>query len=101
MSIRSDELVAFTEQFSNLIDAGIPLSNALAALEQQEENKEFKNILKQVFLDIDSGTTLSESLAKQPKVFSRFFVSMVYAGEQGAGLPKVLKRVAEYLEREA
>lgn len=100
MSIRNDELVAFTQQFANMINAGIPLSNTLLALEKQEENKELRKVIGAVRLDVEGGAVLSESFGKHPKVFSKFFVSMIYAGEQGAGLSKVLNRVAEHLEKE-
>lgn len=100
MSIRNDELVAFVQQFANMINAGIPLSSALLAQEQQEENKELRKVIGKVRVDVEGGTILSEALAKHPQVFSRFFVSMVYAGEQGAGLPKVLNRIADHLEKE-
>jgi len=100
LSIRNEELVAFTQQFSNLINAGIVLSKALRVLEEQEENNEFKRVIGLVRLEVEDGGILSEALAKHPKVFSHFFVSMVYAGEQGAGLPKVLNRIADHLEKD-
>lgn len=100
MSIRSEEIVAFTQQFANLVGAGITLTNSLSALEKQEENKELRKVIGEVRVAVEGGTLLSEALAKHPSVFSRFFVSMVYAGEQGAGLPKVLKRIASHIEKE-
>jgi len=100
LSIQSNEIVAFTQQFANLINAGIPLSKSLLALEKQEENKELRKIISAVRVDVEGGTILSEAFAKHPKVFSKFFVSMAYAGEQGAGLPKVLGRIADHLEKE-
>ncbi|OGB88093.1 hypothetical protein A3H38_03375 [candidate division WOR-1 bacterium RIFCSPLOWO2_02_FULL_46_20] len=101
MSIQSDELVSFTQQFANLINAGIPLSNALLALQEQEENRELREIISQVSQSVQGGSLLSEALLKHPRVFSRFFTSMVYAGEQGAGLPKVLTNIADHLEKES
>lgn len=101
MSIQNDELVAFTQQLSNMIAAGIPLSNTLVALEKQEENKELRGVIYTVRVAVEGGAVLSEALWKHPKIFSNFFISMIYAGEQGAGLANVLNRVAEHLEKEA
>jgi type IV pilus assembly protein PilC len=100
LSIRNEELVAFTQQFANVINAGIPLSRSLAALEQQEENKELRSIINQVRLDVEGGMILSEAFRRHPKTFSSFFVSMICAGEQGGGLSNVLNRIAEHLEKE-
>jgi type IV pilus assembly protein PilC len=83
-----------------MIGAGIPLSNSLLALEKQEENKELRKVIGAVRVDVEGGTLFSEAVSKHPKVFSKFFVSMIYAGEQGAGLAKVLLRVADHLEKE-
>ncbi len=100
MSIRNEEIVAFTQQFANMINAGISLTNSLLALEKQEENSELRKVIGKVRRDVEGGTILSEAFGEFPKVFSRFFVSMVYAGEKGAGLPRVLQRIAEHLEKE-
>jgi type IV pilus assembly protein PilC len=100
LSIQSSEIVAFTQQFANLIDAGIPLSSSLSALEKQEENKELRKVIGAVRVAVEGGALLSKALEQHPKVFSKFFVSMVYAGEQGPGLSKVLNRVADHLEKE-
>lgn len=100
MSIRNEEIVAFTQQFASMINAGISLTNSLRALEQQKDNKELQKVIGEVRRAVEGGTNLSEAFAKHPKVFPQFFVSMVYAGEQGAGLPKVLLRIADHLEKE-
>ena len=100
MSIKSEEIVAFAQQLSNMIDAGLALSKSLCALEKEEERGELKKVIGRVRQDVDEGTTLSEALARHPRVFSEFFVNMIFAGEQGAGLPMALRRVTEHLQKE-
>ncbi|MBT3261805.1 type II secretion system F family protein [bacterium] len=100
MSIPKENALVFSQQLANLIKVGISLTKALQALETQEQNKEFKAIIKQVYLDVEGGSIFSEALAKYPQVFSRFYVNMIYAGEQGAGFALVLDYISSYLEKE-
>jgi type II secretory pathway component PulF len=100
LSIRINEIIAFCQQLANLIKAGIPLITALTALAAQEENPKFKTIINSVLKDIEEGLPLSEAFGKFPQVFSHFFIGMLYAGEQGAGLSMVLDRIANQIEKE-
>ena len=92
-------LTTFTRQLATLVDAGLPLLRGLRVLEKQERNKTLKNILSELSLSIEGGSTFSEALAQHPKVFNRLFVNMVKAGELGGVLEVVLKRLAEFSEK--
>lgn len=94
-------LVLFTRQFSTLQDAGLPVLRSLRLLERQMKPSTLKNALIDVVDDVESGTSLSESLAKHPKAFSRLYVNMIRAGEAGGALEVILQRLAEFLEKAA
>lgn len=97
--VKMDDLVIFSRQLATMVDAGIPLVGALDALQEQMENKGFKNVVKRVRDDVEGGQSLSEALSKQPNVFSAFFINMVKAGESSGNLDEILDRVAVYMEK--
>ena len=97
--VKPKVLTTFTRQLATLVDAGLPLLRGLRVLEKQERNKALKDILGELSLAIEGGSTFSEALAQHPKVFNRLFVNMVKAGELGGVLEIVLKRLAEFSEK--
>jgi type IV pilus assembly protein PilC len=97
--VTSKDIVIFTRQFSTMIDAGLPLVQGLSILAEQNDNKTFKGILKQVTKDVEGGSTLAEALKKHPKVFDDLFVNLVAAGEVGGILDTILQRLAAYIEK--
>ncbi|MEZ6126324.1 MAG: type II secretion system F family protein [Planctomycetaceae bacterium] len=92
-------LCTFTRQLSTLQDAGLPLLRSLRILEGQSKPGPLKNSLMDVIEDIESGNTLSEAMAKQPKAFDNLYVNMVRAGEAGGALEVILQRLAEFKEK--
>ena len=92
-------LTTFTRQLSILQDAGLPILRSLRILEQQSRPGALKNSLIDVCDEIESGSTLSEAMAKSPKAFNRLYVNMIKAGEAGGALEVILKRLAEFQER--
>jgi type IV pilus assembly protein PilC len=97
--VKSKVLTTFTRQLATLVDAGLPLLRGLRVLEKQEKNPTLKNILAELALSIEGGSTFSEGLAQHPKVFNRLFVNMVKAGELGGVLEVVLARLSEFMEK--
>ena len=95
------DIVFFARQLATLIDADVPLSNALNTLASQSTNPPFKKILTEVSEMVDAGNSLSGSLSKHPKVFSKFFVSLVKSGETSGKLHDVFNHLADYLEKQA
>jgi type IV pilus assembly protein PilC len=95
------DLVVFTRTFSTMIDAGLPIVQCLDMLSSQAENKHFGEILGKVKADVESGKSLSESMAKHPKVFDALFCNLVAAGEAGGILDLIFRRMATYLEKSA
>ncbi len=97
--VKSKVLCTFTRQLATLVDAGLPLLRGLRVLEKQEKNPTLRDILGELALAIEGGSTFSEALAQHPKVFNRLFVNMVKAGELGGVLEVVLIRLAEFMEK--
>jgi type IV pilus assembly protein PilC len=97
--IKTRDVVIFTRQFAVMINAGLPLVQALDILAQQTENKVLADTTRQVVYDVESGHTLADALRKHPKAFSDLYVNMVAAGEAGGILDTILVRLAQFLEK--
>jgi type IV pilus assembly protein PilC len=97
--VKPKVLTAFTRQLATLVDAGLPLLRGLRVLEKQEKHPTLKQIVGELGLAIEGGSTFSEALAQHPKVFNRLFVNMVKAGELGGVLEVVLARLSEFMEK--
>lgn len=97
--VKAKHLCTFTRQLSTLQDAGLPILRSLKILEGQSKPGPLKNSLIGVIEDIESGSTLSEAMSKQPKAFDGLYVNMVKAGEAGGALEVILQRLAEFKER--
>ncbi|MBW2036013.1 MAG: type II secretion system F family protein [Deltaproteobacteria bacterium] len=97
--VQTADVVVFARQFATMIGAGLPLIQCLDILQSQEENKTFKRMLKEIKENVESGSTLAESLRKYPKVFDDLFVNMIAAGETGGILDTILERLSGYMEK--
>jgi len=99
--VKSNDLVIFSRQLATMVDAGLPLIQALDALHEQTDHMGFKAVIGELIAAIEQGASFSEALAQHPKVFSGLFVNMVRAGETSGTLSEILDRVAGYLEASA
>jgi type IV pilus assembly protein PilC len=97
--VTDKDIVVFTRQFATMIDAGLPLVQALDILSGQVENKALRKVLVQVKSDVESGSTYADALKKHPRVFSELYANMVAAGEAGGILDTILNRLAMYIEK--
>src|SRR5262245_42417903 len=75
--VKPKVLTTFTRQLATLVDAGLPLLRGLRVLEKQEKSITLKEIIGQLAVSIEGGSTFSEGLAQHPKVFNRLYVNMV------------------------
>src|SRR5688572_17796462 len=98
-SIKMRDIVIFTRQFSTMINAGLPLVQALDILAKQTENKVLAAATRDIVFDVESGHTVADALSKHPKAFSELYVNMVAAGEAGGILDTILMRLATFLEK--
>ena len=96
-----DDLVVFTRQMAVIVNAGLPLIEGLNILAEQMENATFREVLKQVEKDVEGGATLTDALAKHPRIFSTLYVNLVKAGEASGMLDEILVQLAMYMEKAA
>ncbi|MBO7678461.1 MAG: type II secretion system F family protein, partial [Thermoguttaceae bacterium] len=97
--VNSKLLRDFTRNLSILQDAGLPVLRSLNILSAQAKPGALRNCLIDVCNEIESGSSLSEAMAKSPKAFNRLYINMIKAGEAGGALEVILQRLAEFLER--
>jgi type IV pilus assembly protein PilC len=97
--VAAKNLAVFTRQFSVMIDAGLPLVQCLDILGNQEEDKNFAEIIHQTRTSVEQGASLADAMRKNPRVFDALFTNMVAAGEAGGILDTILKRLATYIEK--
>src|SRR5688572_31468051 len=98
-SIDLRDIVIFTRQFSTMINAGLPLVQALDILAKQTENKALAQVTRAVVFDVESGATVADAMRNHPKAFSDLYTNMVAAGEAGGILDVILMRLATFLEK--
>ncbi len=99
-SVKSEELIIFTEQFATLISSGLSILEALDGLSEQTDNKYFRKIIISIRNDIESGISIRNAFMKYRKVFPPIYLSLLRVGEQSGTLDSVLKGIASYLERD-
>ncbi|MSR17991.1 MAG: type II secretion system F family protein [Phycisphaerales bacterium] len=97
--VSAKKITLVTRQLSTLQDAGLPLLRSIQILEQQQRPGLLKSILGSVCEDVESGSTLSDAMAKHPKAFDRLYAKMVAAGEIGGVLDVILQRLADFQEK--
>jgi type IV pilus assembly protein PilC len=93
------ELATFTQQLSNLLKSGMPLTVALNSMTHLGSKGISSEVSKQLKQDVMEGKSLSDALIKQPVIFSDLYVNMVRAGEQSGALVEVLQRLSTHFER--
>lgn len=99
--IKPRSLVVFSRQFATMVDAGIPLLRCLEILSSQSKDPVLKQTLETIALDVKSGLSLAEAMAKHPNIFNKLYINMIRAAELGGILDKILDRLSGFLEYEA
>ncbi|MEC4676551.1 MAG: type II secretion system F family protein [Nitrospirota bacterium] len=95
--ITRKDLLTFTQELGNLLDSGMPLDRALYVLSEYSAKKSFRAIIREIYIDIQKGNSLSFAMAKH-NVFPRIYVNMIKAGEAGGIVETVIKRLVTFLE---
>ncbi|MFI4985355.1 MAG: type II secretion system F family protein [Solirubrobacterales bacterium] len=100
-SVNASDLAIFSRQLATMITSGMSILRSLYVLEEQTEGKFLKETIVAVRKDVEAGLSLSDAMARHPKVFSPLFVAMTQAGEAGGVLEDALMRVADQLQKDA
>ncbi len=90
-----------TRQLATLLKAGIPLSDSLGALIQQIEHRSLERAFRQIKEDIASGSPTGDAFARHPQYFNNLYVSMIKAGEASGTMDVVLRRLADFLQKQS
>ena len=99
--IKVQDIALMTRQLSTLVGSGIPLVDALVALEDQIENVKLKTIITSIREKVTEGSKLSDAMRPYPKVFDNLYVNMVDAAENSGAMEVVLARLADFTENQA
>jgi type IV pilus assembly protein PilC len=97
--VQTKEVKIFTRQFSTLINAGIPIADALKILSEGGINGVLKEALIQIRASIDEGRKLSDSMAAHPLIFDQLYCNMIQAGEEAGIIDTILLRLSQYIEK--
>jgi len=98
-SIPIRELAVFSRQFATLIGSGMPMLRSLYTLEDQTQEERLAEAIGKVRQDVEAGSSLGDSMERQPEIFDQLFRSMVRAGETSGRLEEALDRIAFHLEK--
>ncbi len=95
------EKAIFTHQLATLLKAGMKLTSALKTLSKQSKNKQLKAVVSQIHDDIEQSSSLSEAMAKHPKIFSSVYTAIIEAAEQSGALSETLRVLSSQLKSQA
>jgi type IV pilus assembly protein PilC len=99
-SIKTKDVVIMSRQISTLFESQVSALKAFSLLAENTENKRLSQVLDAVSEDIKGGVYISQAMARHPKVFSEFYISMVKAGEESGKLTQTFSYLADYLDRQ-
>ncbi len=97
--VTGKDIVNFTRQLSTMMNAGLPITEALIILRNQTTGR-MQVILSEILADVEGGHSLSSSMSKYPSVFSKTYVALIKSGEVGGVMDKVLSKLSETLEKQ-
>lgn len=98
--IKVKEISIFCRQMYTMLDAGVPLINALNLMSTQVTNKHLVEIVKELEEDVRKGEMLSNSMRKFPEAFPTLLTSMVESGEASGNLDEMFLRMSTHFEKE-
>ena len=99
--VKLEDILSFSRQLATMIESGVSLVRSLTVIQSQIQSQMLGEALLEVKNDVERGSTLSQSIAKHPKIFNQFWVSLVEVGEASGTIPTVLNKLTFYLEQQA
>jgi type IV pilus assembly protein PilC len=99
-NVKLKDLAVMSRQMATMVGSGLSLLRALTILADQTENKKLKTSLTQVRAQVESGSSLSESLLRQPTIYPPLMIHLIRAGETGGFLDQALESVANTFEKD-
>lgn len=100
-SCKIEDLLVFSRQLATMLEAGVTMLRSLDVILSQIQSRDLYWAASQIHDDIEQGASLSAALAKHPKIFNQFWVSLAEVGEASGTMPLVLNKLAEHVEKDA
>ena len=100
-NVKPKEVIMFSRQLATLLDAGISIVPALHLIEEQMNNRKFKKVVQDLLNDLRAGSSFSQALSRQNKVFTDLYCQLIAVGENTGGASDSLRQAADYLEKDA
>ena len=98
--VKKTDVMIFTRQLSTMLEAGIALGDALKGLYNQTRNPILKEVILEISLDVDSGLSLSQAMARHGAIFSDFYLSLLRTAEVTGRIDEAMAFLADHLEKE-
>ena len=95
----SKQRTYFTRQFATMLDAGLPITEALRILKDQQKAGPFRQVVESLYQQVRHGDSLASALSKYPKAFDTMYVRMVEVGEKSGKLEEILDQLAVHMEK--
>jgi len=98
--ISTKDIAVLCRQFHTMLNAGVTITSALDILRQQTENKKLKNIISNIYEEVQKGSSISENFKKYDNVFPELLINMIEVGEISGNLDTIMERMANHYEKE-
>ena len=99
--VRRKDLMIFTRQFSTMLEAKIPINDALKALYSQTRSLSLREVVYEISADVESGLSLSQAFERHSEVFSEFYINLLRAAEITGRVEEASRFLADHLEKDA
>ncbi|MBN2288453.1 MAG: type II secretion system F family protein [Candidatus Glassbacteria bacterium] len=96
--VKRADLISFTVHLSTVIGAGVPILQGLDDMVEETENPRFAQVIRGIRQSIQDGSSISDSFAQYPEVFSELYVAILRSGETTGRMDEVLKEIVSFLE---
>ncbi len=98
--IKRIQILLFTREMADMLDAGMPIDRAFSVLVEQLDSDSMRVMMQAMQADIRAGQPFSEALRKYPRLFPSLYVNMIRAGEVSGQLSDVMERLSDFMEKE-
>ena len=97
---KTEDLLVFSRQLATMLEAGVTVLRSLDVIMSQIQSREMFVAVTKIHDDIEQGSSLSVALAKHPRIFNQFWVSLAEVGEASGTMSLVLNKLAQHVEQE-
>jgi len=98
--ITAKDKLMFFRQFATMIEATLPVLQALKILSSQTKKTKLKDMIDHIIQEVEGGASLSAALAGYPYIFSEFYIGMIRSGETSGNLDQTLLYLADQMEKD-